>query len=183
LSFIWTISATGMRKANELTEILEILPLTQKAFAPYGDVIEADPSKMRLINNGTTERYHGLAAPVMVGEPERLIFNIFRGQPRQFPYEVGMMERHPHGSQSFMPLSGRPFLVGVSDDVEGKPGRPKIFLAAAHQGVNYFPNIWHHPLMALGEVSDFLVVDRDNTSANLEEFFFETPYQISEPSL
>jgi len=172
-----------MCKANELTEILEILPLTQEAFAPYGDVIEANPSKMRLINNGTTERYHALAEPVVVGAPERLILNIFRGQPRQFPYEVGMMERHPFGSQSFVPLSGRPFLVGVSDDVDGKPGRPRIFLAAAHQGVNYFPNTWHHPLMALGGVSDFLVVDRDNTAANLEEFFFEMPYQISEPSL
>lgn len=170
-----------MRKANELTENLEIRPLTKAAFAPYGDVIEADPSKIRLINNGTTERYHALAEPVVVGAPERLIFNIFRGQPRQFPYAVGMMERHPYGSQSFVPLSGRPFLVGVSDDEGGRPGRPKIFLAEAHQGVNYFPNTWHHPLMALDEVSDFLVVDRDNTAANLEEFFFDVPYQISEP--
>lgn len=166
-----------------LTEILEILPLTKSAFAPYGDVIEADPSKMRLINNGTTERYHGLAAPVVVGEPERLIFNIFRGQPRHFPYVIDMMERHPYGSQSFVPLSGRPFLVGVADDEDGRPGRPKIFLAEAHQGVNYFANTWHHPLMALGEVSNFLVVDRDNTAANLEEFSFETPYQIQEPKL
>lgn len=172
-----------MRKANELTETLEILPLTKAAFAPYGDVVEADPSKMRLINNGTTERYHALAEPAMVGAPERLIVNIFRGQPRRFPHVVDMMERHPFGSQSFIPLSGRPFLVGVSDDEDGKPGRPKIFLALAHQGVNYFPNTWHHPLMALGEVSDFLVVDRDNTAANLEEFFFDAPYQILEPSL
>jgi ureidoglycolate lyase len=94
-----------------------------------------------------------------------------------------MMERHPFGSQSFMPLSGRPFLVGVSQDKDGKPGKPKIFLARADQGVNYFANTWHHPLMALGAVSDFLVVDRDNTAANLEEFFFEAPYSIAEPSL
>jgi ureidoglycolate lyase len=166
-----------------LTEFLEILPLTKAAFAPYGEVIEADPSKMRLINNGTTERFHALAEPVVVGAPERLIFNIFRGQPRQFPYSVGMMERHPFGSQSFMPLSGRPFLVGVSQDEDGKPAKPKIFLARADQGVNYFANTWHHPLMALGAVSDFLVVDRDNTAANLEEFFFEAPYSIAEPSL
>jgi len=165
-----------------LIENLEVLPLTKTAFAPYGDVIEADASKMRLINNGTTERYHALAEPVVLGAPERLIFNIFRGQPRLFPYVVGMMERHPYGSQSFVPLSGRPFLVAVSDDESGKPGRPKVFLVAAHQGVNYAPNIWHHPLMALGAVSDFLVVDRDNTAANLEEFFFEPPYQISEPA-
>jgi ureidoglycolate lyase len=170
-----------MNKRPAVTETLEILPLTRSAFAPYGEVIEADPSTMRLINNGTTERYHGLAAPVGVGD--RLIFNIFRGQPRQFPYSVGMMERHPYGSQSFVPLSGRPFLVGVSADEGGRPGRPQIFLARADQGVNYFANTWHHPLMALGEVSDYLVVDRDNTGANLEEFTFDTPYLIAEPAL
>lgn len=164
-------------------QMLEILPLSKSAFAPYGDVIEADPSTRRLINNGTTERFHALAEPVVVGQPERLIFNIFRGQPRQFPYEVAMMERHPFGSQSFVPMSGRPFLVGVSDDEDGRPGRPKIFLAQPGQGVNYFANTWHHPLMALKAVCDFLVVDRDNTVANLEEFFFDTPYCIEEPSL
>ncbi|SFB46434.1 ureidoglycolate lyase [Rhizobium sp. NFR07] len=178
-----------MRKANDnlinqgptVTESLEILPLTSQAFAPYGEVIEADPATMRLINNGTTERYHAVAAPVGVGD--RLIFNIFRGQPRQFPYSLGMMERHPYGSQSFMPLSGRPFLVGVSADEGGRPGKPQIFLARTDQGVNYFANTWHHPLMVLSEVSDFLVVDRDNTGANLQEFVFDTPYLIAEPSL
>jgi ureidoglycolate lyase len=163
-----------------VSEILPIQPLTQDAFARFGDVIEADPARMRLINNGTTERYHALAEPVVVGQPERLIFNIFRGQPRCFPHLVDMMERHPFGSQSFMPLSLRPFLVAVSPDEAGRPGKPLVFLAAAHQGVNYFADTWHHPLMALGEVSDFLVVDRDNTAENLEEFFFETPYVIAE---
>ena len=160
---------------------LAILPLTKAAFAPFGEVIEADPSTMRLINNGTTERFHAVAAPVVVGEPERLIFSIFRGQARHFPHVVDMMERHPFGSQSFMPLSGRPFLVAVSADEGGRPGRPVVFLARADQGVNYFANTWHHPLMALGETSDFLVVDRDNTGANLEEFFFEAPYAIEDP--
>lgn len=166
-----------------VTATLPMLPLTKQAFAAYGDVIEADPTTMRLINNGTTERYHALAEPVVVGAPERLIFNIFRGQPRQFPYAIEMMERHPFGSQSFVPLSGRPFLVAVSDDDDGRPARPKIFLAAAHQGVNYFANTWHHPLMALGAVSDFLVVDRDNTAANLEEAYFDTAYLLDAPDI
>ena len=164
-----------------MTEYLEIKPLTQEAFAPFGDVIEADPARMRLINNGTTERYHALVEPVVIGEPVRLIFNIFRSQPRLFPYEIGMMERHPFGSQSFTPLSRRPFLVAVSDDEEGRPGKPQVFLVGPHQGVNYFPNVWHHPLMALGAVSDFLVVDRDDPAANYEEYFFPSPYLIAEP--
>ncbi len=166
-----------------MTEYLEILPLTKQAFAPFGDVIEADPATMRLINGGTTERYHALAEPVVIGEPERLIFSIFRSKPRQFPYAITMMERHPFASQSFSPISGQPFLIAVSDDEGGRPGKPQVFLVEPHQGVNYFPNSWHHPLMAIGVVSDFLVVDRDNTSANYEEAFFETPYLIAEPSL
>ncbi|MFB9947805.1 ureidoglycolate lyase [Rhizobium puerariae] len=166
-----------------MSEHLEILPLTKAAFAPFGDVIEADPSTRRLINGGTTERYHALAKPVVIGETAPLIFNIFRGQPRQFPYAVAMMERHPFASQSFTPLSGRPFLLAVADDEGGRPGRPRVFLASPQQGVNYFPNVWHHPLMALGAVSDFLVVDRENPPENYEEFFFDTPYIVSEPSL
>jgi ureidoglycolate lyase len=162
---------------------LSIRPLTAQSFAPFGEVIEADPASMRLINGGTTERFHALFSPEVTGEGARVIVNIFRGQPRAFPHEIGMMERHPFGSQSFSPLSGRPFLVAVSLDEGGKPGEPQVFLAGGHQGVNYRRNTWHHPLMAIGEVSDFLVVDRDGPGNNLEEFFFETPFLIREPQI
>lgn len=162
---------------------LPIRSLKASAFAPFGEVIEADASTMRLINGGTTERFHALFSPEAVGEGARVIVNIFRGQPRAFPYEIGMMERHPFGSQSFSPLSGRPFLVAVSADEGGRPGAPQVFLAGPHQGVNYRRNVWHHPLMAIGTVSDFLVVDRDGPGNNLEEFFFETPFVIREPQI
>lgn len=161
---------------------LEIHPLTKSAFAPFGDVIEADPATMRYINGGTTERFHALAAPEAAGEGARVIINLFRGQPRVFPYEIGMMERHPFGSQSFSPISGRPFLVVVSADEAGRPDRPQVFLARGDQGVNYRRNVWHHPLIALAEPSDFLVVDRDGPGNNLEEFFFETPFIIGAPT-
>ena len=166
-----------------MTDLLSVQPLTAIAFAPFGEVIEADPSTMRLINGGTTERYHALFAPEAAGEGAHVIVNIFRGQPRRFPYEIGMMERHPFGSQSFSPLSQRPFLVAVSPDEGGRPGRPQVFLARPDQGVNYRRNVWHHPLMAIGAVSDFLVVDRDGPGNNLEEHVFATPYRILEPHL
>lgn len=156
-------------------------PLTAETFAPFGDVIEADPATMRLINGGTTERFHRLS--VAEAEGEGVIISLFRGQPRRFPYEIGMMERHPFGSQSFSPLSGRPFLVAVSEDADGRPGEPQVFLASGDQGVNYRRNVWHHPLMVIGEVSDFLVVDRDKPENNLQEFFYDTPYLIAEPRL
>nr|CAD6409622.1 ureidoglycolate lyase [Rhizobium sp. Q54] len=159
---------------------LPVKPLTKTAFAPFGDVIEADPATVRLINNGTTERFHRLA--MVETEGEGAIISLFRGQPRQFPYAIHMMERHPFGSQSFSPLSGRPFLVAVAEDVGGRPGAPQVFLARGDQGVNYRRNVWHHPLMVIGSPSDFLVVDRDRPENNLEESFYDTPYLISEPS-
>ncbi|MBP1848601.1 ureidoglycolate lyase [Rhizobium halophytocola] len=166
-----------------MPDLLSIAPLSAATFAPFGAVIEADPATVRLINGGTTERFHGLAQADVTGEGARVILNIFRGQPRSFPYAVTMMERHPLGSQSFSPLSARPFLVAVSADDEGRPGRPQVFLARPGQGVNYHRNVWHHPLMAIGGVCDFLVVDRDGPGNNLEEFFFEEPFTILEPHL
>jgi ureidoglycolate lyase len=166
-----------------MASFLQIHPLTKSAFAPFGDVIEAAPTSMRLINGGTTERFHALAAAEVVGDGARVIINLFRGQPRVFPYEICMMERHPFGSQSFSPVSGRPFLVVVSPDEGGKPGKPVVFLARGDQGVNYRRNVWHHPLMSLGHPSDFLVVDRDGPGDNLKEFFFDDPYIIGAPTL
>ncbi|MDR7144194.1 ureidoglycolate lyase [Rhizobium sp. BE258] len=166
-----------------MPDYLDIQPLTKAAFAPFGDVIEADPSTMRYINGGTTERFHALASVEAAGEGARVIINLFRGQPRAFPYAVGMMERHPFGSQSFSPVSNLPFLVVVSEGEDGRPGRPQVFLARGDQGVNYRRNVWHHPLMSLGEPSSFIVVDRDGTENNLEEFFFDTPFIIREPAL
>ncbi|WP_377296431.1 ureidoglycolate lyase [Rhizobium sp. SGZ-381] len=160
---------------------LPVRALTRDAFLPFGDVIEADPATMKLINGGNTERFHSLGSTEALGEGARVILNIFRGQPRQFPYSVTMMERHPLGSQSFSPLSGRPYLVVVSEDEGGRPGVPQAFLARGDQGVNYRANVWHHPLMTIGAASDFLVVDRDGPGNNLEEFFFDQPFLISEP--
>ena len=164
-----------------MAEKLEIRPLTQEAFAPFGTVIEADPASMRYINGGTTERYHALAETEAVGEDAKVIINLFRGSPRAFPYVIDMMERHPFGSQSFSPLDDRPWLVVVAEDVDGKPGRPQVFRAGGRQGVNYRRNVWHHPLIAVGAVSDFLVVDRLGGGVNLEEFFLEEPFIIEKP--
>lgn len=165
-----------------MTEFLEILPLTKDAFAPFGDVLEDDPTSLRMINGGNTGRFHALATAEATGEEARIVLNKFRGKPRSFPYAVNMMERHPLGSQSFTPLSGNPFLVVVAEDRDGAPGKPLVFLARADQGVNYRRNVWHHPLMAIGSMSDFLVVDRDGPGNNLEEFFFVQPYLIAEPN-
>ena len=159
---------------------LLVRPLTKSAFAPFGDLIEADPAAMRLINGGTTERFHALGHAEALGEGAEVIINLFRGQPRMLPYTVDMMERHPLGSQSFHPLQNRPWLVVVAENDGGRPGVPQVFLAHGDQGINYRANTWHHPLMALEETSDFLVIDRSGPGNNLEEYFYSTSFIIAE---
>lgn len=154
---------------------LEVRPLTREAFAPYGEVIEASEAARHFtINAGNTERYHDLAR-IEPGPDGRVIVSIFRGQPRALPFTVTMMERHPLASQAFIPMSGRPYLVVVAP--AGAPPQVEdlaVFLARGDQGVNYAAGVWHHPLLALDGVSDFLVVDRSGPGHNCDEVQLET---------
>lgn len=163
-----------------MNQRLTIETLDPATFEPFGEVLDIADAELLMINEGTTERYHALAR-TQVDPAGTVIINLFRGQPRQFPYQVHMMERHPLGSQAFYPLDGRPWLVIVAPDENGRPGVPRAFRALGHQGVNYRANVWHHPLMALGETSDFLVVDRDGEGINLEEYSYPVPYSIETP--
>uniref|UniRef100_UPI001869601C ureidoglycolate lyase n=1 Tax=Advenella sp. FME57 TaxID=2742604 RepID=UPI001869601C len=44
----------------------------------------------------------------------------------------------------------------------------RVFLCQPHQGVNYATGVWHHPLLALEAVSDFLVIDRSGPGHNCD---------------
>lgn len=150
--------------------------LSAEAFAPFGQVIEAsDAVRHFTINGGNTERYHDLAE-IEAGPDGKVIVSIFRGQPRKLPFAVEMMERHPLGSQAFVPLSGKPYLVVVAPAGD-PPGVDalRVFLARGDQGVNYAPGVWHHPLLALDAVCDFLVVDRSGTAPNCDEVRVDPP--------
>lgn len=157
-------------------------PLTAAAFAPFGDVIAVDAAQRHFpINGGNTERYHALAA-LDPGPDGRPIVSIFRGQPRALPFTIAMVERHPLGSQTFMPLADAPYLVVVA-----RPGPPpgpgdlRAFLAQPGQGVNYARGVWHHPLLALQQVCDFLVIDRQGPGNNCEEVPVVPPVTLTLP--
>ena len=83
---------------------LQMERLTRAAFAPFGDVIELDGARHFAINGGTTERYHDLASVDVTEHGGRPLINLFRAQPRALPVDITMMERHPLGSQAFIPL-------------------------------------------------------------------------------
>ncbi len=151
-------------------------PLTRAAFAPFGDVIETEGAQHFPINGGTTERFHDLARLDML-DGGRAIVSIFRGQPRSYPMEILMLERHPLGSQAFIPMQGLPYLVVVAETqpASGEPGTLHAFLARGDQGVNYAAGTWHHPLLAMREVSDFVVIDRRGDGHNCDEFTHAEP--------
>jgi ureidoglycolate lyase len=163
-----------------VTRTLTARPLTREAFAPFGEVIAADDAvKHYPINQGTTERYHDLAN-VDVGDGGRALISIFRAQPRTLPFAVSMLERHPLGSQAFVPLTQLPYLVVVAPAED--PQAMRAFLASDGVGVNYARGIWHHPLLALRERCDFLVVDRGGPGHNLDETSFAAPWTLDLPS-
>lgn len=96
----------------------------------------------------------------------------------RLPLHLLMMERHPLGGQAFWPLSGGDWLIAVANDQDGMPGPPQVFRATGRQGVCYAPNVWHHPLLVLDAVADFLVVDREGPGQNLEELSYRTPQAV-----
>ena len=148
---------------------LTIEPLTRAAFAPFGDVIELEGARQIPINLGTTVRFHDLARIDVADEGGRPLVNLFRGQPRTLPFEVTMLERHPLGSQAFVPLTQKSYLVVVAPAGPLVPEAVRAFVTRGWQGVNYAKGVWHHPLIALDEVSDFIVVDRGGEGPNCDE--------------
>ncbi len=162
---------------------LPLQRLSVEAFAPFGQVIRADEHARRLlINQGSTERYHDLAQVDTAQQQGRTLISIFRGQPRALPLQLNMLECHPLGSQAFMPLSERAYLVVVAPPGPLDEDRIQAFLVDDGSGVNYARGCWHHPLLALQGISDFLVVDRGGQGLNLEEQALRRPLRIDLPT-
>lgn len=151
-------------------------PLTTAAFAAFGDVLEVAGDPDKIINQGLCGRWHD-RAQIDVADG-RVGLSLFKAEPRGFPYALDMMERHPDGSQAFLPMSQDPFLVIVALDDGGRPGKPKAFVTSPGQGVNYHRGTWHGVLTPLSEPGLFAVVDRIGPGANLEEHWFDQAYTI-----
>lgn len=152
---------------------LTIEPLSKAAFAPFGEVIETEGSDFFPINNGTTRRYHQLATVETATPEDRAIISLFRARALPRPLPIAMLERHPLGSQAFMPLRGKPFLIVVAPPGGAPvPEQVRAFLSDGRQGVNYHRGVWHHPVLAIEPEDDFLVIDRSGPGDNCDEHFF-----------
>ena len=152
-------------------------PLTAGAFAPFGDVLDTSGDPDKIINQGFCGRYHDRAI-LDFGPDGRAGISLFKAEPRSLPYTLDMVERHPEGSQAFVPMSMDPFLIIVAPDHGGTPGTPRAFISAAGQAINFHRATWHGVLTPLHAPGLFAVVDRIGTSPNLEEHWFEHPYEV-----
>ncbi|MBB2960338.1 ureidoglycolate lyase [Methylobacterium sp. R2-1] len=153
-------------------------PLTGDAFAPFGEVIGRDGIKPRPMNGDRASRYHALATAEIVGEGAGVAVSLVDSQPVSLPLALDLVERHPLGSQAFVPLAPERFLVVVCPDVDGRPGPPLAFITAPGQGVNYRAGTWHGVLAPLRVPQSFVVVDREGPGINLEEVFFDQPWRV-----
>ncbi len=176
---------------------IRALPLTARAFAPYGDVIAPGGGEARIINAGQCTRWHDQARPELASGAVSI--SVFEAEPRALPYTLDLIERHPEGTQAFLPMTAAPFLVVVAGAPEDTPC---AFLTLPHQGVQFLAGTWHGvltPLHAPGPhpangpnpaagpnpangtqsaTGLFWVVDRAG-DGNLEEHRYDRPWTIT----
>lgn len=159
-----------------MNRIIRTEPLTGEAFGAFGDVLEAIGAPDKMINRGLCGRWHDRARLEVADG--RFGISLFKAEPRTLPYTLDMVERHPEGSQAFVPMSRDPFLVIVAPNEDGRPGTPRAFITASGQAVNYHRCTWHGVLSPLNEPGLFAVIDRIGAGNNLEEHWFDHPYRI-----
>ena len=152
-------------------------PLTPDTIAPFGDVLQANGAPDRIINAGFCGRWHD-RAQLDFGTDGRAGISLFDAEPRQLPYVCDLLERHPDGSQAFIPMHRNSWLVIVAPDAGGRPGRPRAYLAGPGQGINLHRGTWHGVLTPLHAPGLFAVIDRIGTTPNLEEFKLDPPLTI-----
>lgn len=156
--------------------LLRAQPLTAAAFAPFGEVLDAT-GDFRLINAGLCHRHHDRAA-LDFGPGGRAGISIFHAEPRALPYTFDLIERHPDGSQAFLPMTQHPFLVIVAPDPQAEP---RAFVTNGAQGINLHRGTWHGVLTPLHAPGLFAVVDRIGATANLEEHRYGQPWTVCAP--
>ncbi len=159
-----------------MTHQIHTEPLTATAFAPFGDLLDCSGDPDKLINQGLCGRYHDRAA--LDFADGRAGISLFKAELRSLPYMLDLLERHPLGSQAFVPMSHHPFLVIVALDEDGAPGTPRAFLTQAGQAINFHRNTWHGVLTPLSGTGLFAVIDRIGDGTNLQEHWLDTPFEV-----
>ena len=148
-------------------KIIKPVSITKDNFSQFGDVISTKDIKPIEINNGYAKRYDEIANLNTSKDNGETTISIFSALKRNFPMKIDMMEKHPLGSQAFIPMKETTFLAFVAPNGD-KPDLNKIeaFIIPPGIGINYKPGTWHFPLISTEDMN-FLVVDRKGPGDNL----------------
>ena len=141
--------------------------INKKNFSKFGQIIDTSKKSYFRINNGFAKRYDNLIKINTSTKKGKTIASIFSAKKRLFPMKIDMMEKHPLGSQAFIPMKETTFLAFVAPKEE-KLDLTKIeaFIIPPGIGINYYPGTWHFPLISTEDMN-FLVVDRKGSGDNL----------------
>ncbi len=156
-------------------------PLTRERFAPYGDVIESADIDKAAMNAARFERFDDLCA-VDMGDGGRVAVSIAKCRAAtSLPYRIDMVERHPLGSQAFMPLSRAKMIIVVAPPEQSvEAGDLRAFVTNGRQGINYRRGTWHMPLIAFEAGQEFLIIDRAAGEPNCDEHVLDEPVMLEE---
>ena len=149
------------------------IKINRSNFATFGDLISTNDINPMDINAGYAKRFDDLADLNTIKDGGKTIVSIFSSLKRTFPMKIDMMEKHPLGSQAFIPMDDTKFLVFVAPR-GNKPDINKIqsFVVPKQAGVNYKAGIWHFPLISMKNMN-FLVIDRKGKENNLVIYKFK----------
>ncbi len=162
--------------------VIKAVPMTAESFAPFGFVLETSENSMAAMNEARFERFHDLAKiDVDSGNDGRVAIGIAVAKvPVNMPHEFDLIERHPLGSQAFIPLSPFSFTVVVAPAGESVATADlRAFTTNGHQGINYHRGVWHMPLIATETGQKFLIVDRAPGIDNVQERVLEHTVTLS----
>ena len=164
--------------------MIQAATLTVEGFAPFGDVVSADVRAGSAANQGTAVRFDR-CAPLLNDRPAaHANLAVFRSVPKSLPFEVKLLEQHPHSTQVFLPMRCARFLVCVAPTLDG--GAPdvralKAFICTAGQGIAYKPGVWHHPILALDQTAEFaMIAYEDGSARDCVEYLFAHPVLVTE---
>lgn len=123
-------------------------PLDPAVIAPYATLLASPDGKARVIPE-VMERGDVAGAHA---------FTVLCPQPVSGPIAIAALERHPHSTQSFLPLAAGRWLVLVAPkDAAGLPdlSGARAFLAGPQDAICIGRDVWHAGLTVLDGPAQF----------------------------
>ncbi len=129
--------------------MIQAVPISAEAFAPYGHLARSGQGMTKSIRDGSVLL---TKTPVQCEHDEKAVnyaLDFYDVAPEPGRLLMTQAEQHPHSSQLFMPFSAERYLVVVWPEKPAPQVTPQAFIAAGTDIVIYNPGVWHHGIVAL----------------------------------